>query len=111
MIKTFSQDALKQELTSLFKLVEIKLINNKLVEFSLTDEFLADKISLQITDSDLIHDEIASLASDLADYIKADMDLFNSTLVDFAFNHSDNKPVIKELFYYIHACAYTVNCD
>lgn len=108
MIKTFSQTALNQELTSLFKLVEIKLINDKLVKFKFTDELLADKISLQTTDSDLIHDEIVSRVSDLTDYIKADMDLFNSILVDFAFNHSDNKPVIKELLYYIHACAYTV---
>lgn len=108
MIKTFSQTALNQELTSLFKLVEIKLINDKLVKFKFTDELLADKISLQTTDSDLIHDEIAARASDLTDYIKADMCLFNSILVDFVFNHSNNKSAIKELLYYIQACAYTV---
>ena len=111
MVKTFNQNLLKQELADLFKLVEVKLINEKLINFGFDDEILANKIGLQITDSDLIHEQIASQSSDLADYIRTSIDLFNSILIDFYFSHSDNKPVIKEMSYYINNLLYSMKIN
>lgn len=101
MVKTFNQNLLKKELADLFKLIEIKLINERLMVFNENDEILANKIELQITNPDLIHDQIIKQTSDLISYVKTDIELFNRILINFYFSHSDNKPAVEELAYYI----------